>query len=189
MNLHLPVHMTVDEFLRWSQQQESGRYELEGGRVVVQQSQNIAHLKTKARALDALESAIARTGAPHYALPDGAMVRIARDRAYEPDMLVAPLPMPPDESLEVPNPIIVVEVMSPSPASMRRDLTTKAVGYALVPSIEHYLVIDPAERVVHHYRRKGDMLVPPEAPAEGTLRLDPPGIEVDVEDLLVPRET
>ncbi len=189
MNLHLPVHMTVDEFLRWSQQQESGRYELERGRVVVQQSQNIGHVQTKYQAFAALRAAVAKCQAPLYALGDGATVRIESDRAYEPDALVASRPMPPDESLEVPNPIIVVEVMSPSPASMRRDLTTKAIGYGLVPSILHYLVIDPAERVVLHYRRKGDMLVPPEAPAEGTLRLDPPGLEVDVEDLLVPQGT
>lgn len=178
--------MSVDEFLRWSQQQESGRYELEGGRVIVQQAQNIGHVRTKQRAYQALSAAIARAGLALYAAPDGPTVRTIGDRAYEPDALVAPLPMPLDESLEVPDPIIVVEVMSPSPASMRRDLTTKAIGYALVSSIQHYLVIDPAERVVLHYRRKGDMLVPPEAPAEGTLRLDPPGLEIPIADLLVP---
>jgi Uma2 family endonuclease len=59
-------------------------------------------------------------------------VRVAKDRAYEPDALVAPLPSQPDDALEVANPVIVVEVLSPSPASARRDLTTKVAGYALV---------------------------------------------------------
>ena len=187
MNVHLPARMTVDEFLRWSQQQESGRYELEGGRVIVQHAQNIGHIDTKYQVVTALRSAVLTGSAALYVLGDGATVRIGSDRAYEPDALVAPLPKPPAGEFEVPNPVIVVEVMSPS--SIRRDLTTKAIGYALVPSIQHYLVIDPAERVVLHYRRRADMLVPSEAPAEGTLRLDPPGIEVAACDLLVPRDT
>ena len=183
MNLVLPTRMTVDEFLAWSGRQDSGRYELERGRVIMQQSQNVAHLRTKQRVLQALEAAIARAGLSLYALPDGATVRIAPDSAYEPDALVAPLPLPPDTALEIPNPRIVVEVVSPG--SMRRDLVTKAAGYARVASIQHYLVVDPADRVVLHYVRKGDLLAPPAAPSEGVLRLDPPGLEIPVEDMLI----
>ena len=184
MNVLLPSRMTVDEFLAWSARQDSGRYELEQARVIMQQSQNIAHLRTKQRVVRAHEDAIAHTRLDLYALPDGATVRISADTCYEPDALVAPLPIPDGTSLEVPNPVIVVEVLSPG--SVRRDLVTKAAGYALVRSILHYLVVDPADRVVLHYARKGDMLAPPAAPSEGTLRLDPPGLEIPVEDMLTP---
>ena len=74
-------------------------------------------------------------------------MRVAADRAYEPDALVAPLPQPADDQLEIPDPVIVVEVLSPTPASIKRDLTTKVQGYTLVPSIVHYIVIDPADDV------------------------------------------
>ena len=37
MNIVLPTRMTVDEFLAWSVRQDKGRYELFGGRVVMQQ--------------------------------------------------------------------------------------------------------------------------------------------------------
>jgi hypothetical protein len=47
-------------------------------------------------------------------------------------------------------------------------------------------VIDPGERLVFHYRRVGELLASPQAPAAGTLRFDPPGIEVVVTDLLSP---
>ena len=134
----------------------------------------------------ALKAAVARSGAPYFVLPDGMSVRIAADRCYEPDVIISPLPRPARDALEVENPIIVVEVFSPTPASMRRDLATKLKGYARVPSIEHYIVIDPAERVVLHYRRQGAVLLPPEKPVEGALRLDPPGIEVALADLLGP---
>ena len=184
MNLVLPTRMTVDEFLRWSERQESGRYELEAGRVVTMPAETFGHVTIKDRVKDAFKAAIARAGIPYFAVPDGMSVRIDADRAYEPDTLVAALPAPPDEALEIGNPIIVVKVLSPS--SIRRDLTTKVVGYARVPSIAHYVVIDPSERVVLHYRRKGDALVPPEHPTEDVLRLDPPGLAVPVGEMLGP---
>lgn len=187
MNAILPARLTVDEFLRWSREQHGGRYELEGGRIVEMQSQNIAHLRSKARILVALEAAIARAGAAYFALPDGATVRIASDQAYEPDALVAPLPIPADDNLEIPNPIIVVEVLSPSPSSVKRDLVTKLAGYAKVPSIEHYLVVDPAERVVIRFRRSGENLVLIEELGEGLLGLDPPGLDIPVGDVLLPK--
>ena len=186
MNAILPIRMTVDAFLLWSQQQEHGRYELERGQVVVMSPQNVGHVRAKQRAYEALAAAIARAGIPFYAFPDGPTVRIPGLRAYEPDALIAPLPMPLSSSLEVSNAVVVVEVLSPSASSIRRDLHAKVVGYALVPSIEHYVIIDPADRVVLHYRRRGDLLVPPEAAAEDTLRLDPPGLEIPIADMLIP---
>jgi Uma2 family endonuclease len=188
MNIHAPQPMTVDEFLRWSLEQESGRYELEQGRVVVQQSQNIAHLRTKARVHRALELAVERAKVPFYALPDGATVRIPGARAYEPDALLAPLPAPLESSLEVPNPIAVFEVLSPSPSRIKRDLTTKLRGYALLASIEHYVIVDPDERIVFHFRRETGQLVAAEELAEdGVLRLNPPDLEIPVSELLSPR--
>lgn len=186
MNQILPTPMTVDEFLRWSQRQERGRYELEGGRVVALPSETYGHVSHKQRALLAVTSAITRAGAACFAVPDGMAVPIAEGRAYEPDVIVAPLPLPADNALTITDPIVVLEVLSPTPSSMRRDLTTKVAGYALVPSIEHYVVVDPMERVVLHYRRQGTLLAAPDAPAEGTLRLDPPGLDVPVAELLGP---
>src|SRR5512134_2966875 len=102
MNIVVPQRMTVDEFLAWSVRQEKGRFELQDGRVVVQQSQNVAHLRAKGRIFTALFAAVERVAAPYYVLPDGAPVRINASTAYEPDALVAPLPEPDGESLEIP---------------------------------------------------------------------------------------
>ena len=179
MNIAVPQRLTVDEFLAWSVRQEKGRYELQDGRIIMQQSQNVGHLKTKLRIVNSLLASIERAGVPFYAFPDGATVRIAKGTAYEPDALVAPLPMPDDSSLEVPNPVIVVEVLSPS--SVKRDLTDKLAGYFQVPSIVHYLILDPEEKVLIWYRRAaGGGLEPPVKLETGMLRLDPPGIELDV---------
>ena len=184
MNLVMPTRMTVDEFLRWSERQERGRYELEDGRVIEMPAETSTHVGLKHFVHAAMVSAIARAGLAYYSWQNGMSVRIGPNRCFEPDVYVAPLPYPLGAALEVSNPIVVVEVLSPS--TTRRDLTTKVVGYARVPTIEHYIVIDPAERVVLNYRRHGDVLLPPEAPVEGVLRLDPPGLELPVAEMLGP---
>lgn len=179
MHIAVPQRLTVDEFLAWSSRQEKGRYELQDGRIIMQQSQNMGHVKTKLLVVTSLLAAIKQAGVPFYALPDGATVRIPNSSSYEPDALVAPLPMPADSALEVPNPVIVVEVLSPS--SIKRDLTDKLAGYFQVPSIVHYLVLDPEEKVIIWHRRASSSAIePPVKLATGNLRLDPPGIEIDV---------
>ena len=184
MNLVLPTLMTVDEFLRWSERQECGRYELEGGRVIAMPSETFGHVKIKTRVHAAIAAAIARAGLQYYAIPDGMSVRIDDRRWYEPDTIVGPLPEPPESSLYVADPIIVVAVLSPT--TMRRDLTTKVTGYASVPTISHYVVVDRFEREVLHYRRQDASLVLLEQVSEGVLKLDPPGLEVLIADMLGP---
>jgi Uma2 family endonuclease len=177
--------MTVDEFLAWAVRQEKGRYELFDGRVVVQQPQNWGHAKLCWHIRSVLTAAIERMGGPFYAAPMGMTVPITRDYAFEPDALVAPLPEPREAELEIRNPVVVVEVLSPSTA--RRDRTEKLAGYFKVPSIQHYLIINPQRREITWYRRAaGDGHEPPIALRDGTLRLDPPGIEFDVAEILPP---
>lgn len=182
MNIALLHRMTADEFLRWYERQDSGRYELENGRVVMQQSQNFGHLKAKNQILRALEDAIVDAKAPVFAMPDGATVRVDDGRVYEPDALVALLPEPPPETIEIPNVIVVVEVVSPS--SEKRDCVEKARGYATVSTIAHYLIIDPAARTLHHHTRATlTSGADPRLVTGSILRLDPPGLAVDLSGL------
>jgi Uma2 family endonuclease len=182
MNVVLPSRMSVDEFLAWAVRQERGRYELFDGRVVMQQSQTWGHAELCVRAYNALVAAIEQAGLPFFAAPVGMTVRITREYAFEPDALIAPLPKPERDDLEIPNPVLVVEVLSPSTA--KRDLSDKLAGYFKVPSVQHYLVLDPEEREVIWYRRAaGGTIEPPLTVREGTLRAEPPGIELAVADL------
>jgi Uma2 family endonuclease len=112
-------------------------------------------------------------------MPDGATVRVDDGRVYEPDALVALLPEPPPETIEIPNVIVVVEVVSPS--SEQRDYVEKARGYAAVPTIAHYLILDPVEKSVrHHTRASLTAGAQPVLVSTPTLRLDTPGITVDL---------
>ena len=53
--------------------------------------------------------------------------------------------------MEIPNPVIVVEVLSPSTAA--DDHGVKLDGYFSLRSVEHYLILDSDRRVMIHHKR------------------------------------
>ena len=84
-------------------------------------------------------------------------------------------------NLALVNLIIVVEVLSPTTAAI--DHGRKLSGYFSLPSVEHYLILDPERRVViHHKRGRGDA-IETRVLSDGAVKLDPPGFEVAVEAL------
>ncbi len=172
--------MSVEEFLAWSEGQE-GRYELVDGLVYAQAAERLAHTKMKGLIFLALVDAIRRRGLNCHALVDGAAVRISTRTIFEPDALVYCGPELPPDATFVENPVVVVEVISPSTG--RNDHTRKLAGYFNPPSIQHYLIIDPDERLVVHHERGPDGVVRTHFFTEGVLRLDPPGIELPLADL------
>lgn len=180
MNIALPKLATVDAFLAWAvtQPKEAGKFELLDGMVIVQQSQRWVHSKVKFEMAIALRQAIARAGVPFFAMPEGPSVRIHERKCFEPDALVAALPEPPPDSLEVTNPIIIVEVLSASTAQV--DFTAKLSGYFQVPSVQHYLIADPDGRTITHYKRATGDILETRILSEGTLVLTPPGLAIDV---------
>ena len=182
MNIAFQTRLTVDEFLAWAVRQAEGKYELIDGVIVMQQAQKWGHSKVKLAVYAALRNAISVAGVPYYAAPDGPTVRISKHKAFVPDALVAPLPEPEFDDLEINDPIIVVEVLSPS--TVRMDSTTKLRGYFKVASVRHYLIVDPKKCAVTHYRRGRDGAVKRRVVRKGTLALKPPGIEIGLSDVL-----
>ncbi len=168
--------MDVDAFLVWGEGRE-GRWELRDGQPVMMAPERAAHALTKFAAQKALDAAIQRAGLPCRLFPDGMTVRIAARTAYEPDALVA-CPSPQLDSLEVPNPIVVVEVLSPTTAA--DDHGVKLDGYFSLGSVEHYLILDPDRRVMIWHKRGVEGAIETRNLRDGLLRLDPPGLEAEV---------
>ncbi len=168
-----------EEFRRWYDAQPSGRYERINGRIVAMVPERGAHLRVKGAIYKALDRAIAAAGVNCQALPDGATVETG-DSDYEPDALVnCGTPME-DDAVAAPNPVVVVEVLSPGTASA--DTGGKLADYFQVPSIAHYLIVHPIRRTVTHHRRAGgriDTLVV----VNGPITLDPPGLTITVEEI------
>jgi Uma2 family endonuclease len=175
-----PRRMTVDEFLAWAGERE-GRYELIDGEVYAMAAERTLHAEVKFAIQAALKAGIAAAGAPCFMLPDGVTVRISDDTAHEPDALVYGGPKLPANAIEVPNPVIVVEVLSPS--TRRIDASRKLAGYFSLPSVHHYLIVDPEKPpVIHHQRHTGGTILTRLVP-DGAIRFDPPGFEVRVADV------
>jgi Uma2 family endonuclease len=181
MNIAFPTRLTVDEFLAWAVRQKEGKYELVDGVVIVQQAQRWGHSKVKAAVYEVLRDAIEAAGASYYVAPDGPTVRISRHKAFVPDALVAPLPEPEFDDLEIDNPIVVVEVLSPS--TVRMDTQTKLRGYFKVASVQHYLIVDPGKRIVTCYTRSKRGPARRRIVRKGALALNPPGIEIHLRDV------
>ncbi len=175
--------MTVDEYLHWAEGRE-GRWELLDGELIEKTPERPAHSETKLAAVEALKGAIRRDGAPYHVVHDGGTVRISSSTAFEPDALVYRGPRLPREVFEVPEPVIVIEVLSETTAG--RDLGVKLSGYFSAPSVAHYLVLDPERRAVIHHERGQRGAIETRTLTEGPLRLDPPGLAIFVEQLFAP---
>lgn len=173
--------MTVEEFLVWAEDQP-GRYELVAGTVYAMSPERALHAETKLRAANALGEGIRRAALPCYALPDGMTVRIDEGTAYEPDALVYCGQKLPDDAMEVPEPIIIVEIVSPSTKAY--DAGAKLEGYFKLSSVRHYLIVDPnRRRVIHHARLDDGQMILTSIAGDGDMELSPPGIRVAVADL------
>ena len=173
--------MTVDEFLTWSET-EPGRHELVNGRVFAMAPERVRHTRAKFATSMALLRAIEKAGLPCEVLPDGATVRIDATTAYEPDALVRCGAALDGDLIEVPDPIVVVEVLSPSTRTI--DTGAKLAGYFMIASLRHYLIIDGERRLVVHHRRSDGDTIATRVIGFGAIRLDPPGIEISCEDMV-----
>src|SRR5688572_24535230 len=114
----LPKHkLTADEFLAWAEDllPEDGKFELWDGEVVLRHGpgfeERSQHWEVKFAIGLALHDAIKRAGLPCLVASDGPMVRLSPNKMARPDVLVYCAPKVPRGVQEVPNPIILIEVL------------------------------------------------------------------------------
>ena len=180
--IQTPVPMTIDEYLVWDEEREvDGRFELHGGRIVKANAETHAHAVVKFRMAKALDRAIVQARLSCQVLPDGMAVAAGKDTVFEPDAQVYCGPTLANETLLVPSPVIVVEVLSPSPR--RRDIGIKLTRYFLNESIQHYLIVVIEDRKIIHHQCAADGEIRTRIFASGDLVLDPPGLVVPVADV------
>lgn len=172
-----PIRMSVDEFLAWAPAQD-GRWELVDGRPVRMPAETFDHIDVKSFVWLALAQAVAGSRLPLHVLSDGATVRIDAQNANEPDALVYAGPKRPGGTIELSDPVIVVEVVSPT--SGRRDRLDKRADYFSLPSVEHYLGVDPEDRSLTHFTRATSDSVGRRLTEVDSLDLTPPGLTFPV---------
>ncbi|MDV2984470.1 UNVERIFIED_CONTAM: Uma2 family endonuclease [Methylobacteriaceae bacterium AG10] len=177
MSVQPKVRLTADEFLAWAEGRP-GRHELADGEIVSMSPQRVRHALTKFAAQTALRAAIRAGGLPCEMLPDGLSVRIDEHTVFEPDALVHCGTRLDPDATTVPDPLIIVEVLSPSTRQV--DTGFKFQGYFRLPSLSHYLILDTERRTVIHHRRSTGDLIETRIAASGDLSLDPPGLTLAV---------
>ena len=169
--------MTSDEFLLGAEGRD-GRWELHDGVQVMMSPERLAHIRTKKHVVFALDDALGRAGLPCEAFADGVAVKIDARTIFEPDASVVCGPRKEDDAIVVSDPVVVVEVLSPNTAAI--DHGRKLSGYFSLPSVEHYLILDPERRVVIHHKRGQSEAIETRVLSDGVAKLDPPGFEVSV---------
>ena len=174
------TRMNVDEYLAWAEGRP-GRYELYDGVVYARAPQRVIHAEIKLAVHLALAAVIRERGLPCHVLPDGMTVRIDAATAYEPNGSVYCGAKLQASSLEVINPIIVVEVLSKS--TQHIDSGVKLPSYFRLPSVMHYLIVDPDRPLVIHHARATDDSILTRIVRAGAIPLDPPGIILSLADI------
>ena len=75
-------------------------------------------------------------------------------------------------------------VVALAPTTRARDFSVKLAGYAALPSVLHYLLVETERRlIVHHHRTDGRHDFQTSIARGGALALDPPGLRLDVDQV------
>lgn len=180
MNIALRRELTVPEYLAWAEtQSEWKRTELINGQIVAMSPEFIVHTRLKSRAFTALTDALEASQLAGEVLIDGVTVPIDTHTAYEPDVLLYLGSLLSGREMTAPEPVVVVEVLSPT--TRHTDTSAKLIGYFKLPSLQHYLIIDPETMTLTHHVRDAGGSTSSTTHASGRLRLDPPGLTLDLD--------
>jgi Uma2 family endonuclease len=182
MNITAQRRLSVDEFIDWATTQRgAGRFELVNGEIVAMSPERALHNLTKLAAAVALREAVSRQGLDCTVYTDGMTIIIDENNAREPDAIVECGRPPRREETIVTDPLIIVEVVSPSSGQI--DNTDKLVDYFSLPTVQHYLIVHPEKELVTHHARGAPGKIITSILREGNLEFSPPGISISVKAL------
>jgi Uma2 family endonuclease len=178
--------MTREEYRAWAEQQPRGRFERINGIVVARDGasamapERASHNRRKFRAAQALDAAVRTAGLRCDVFTDGMTVEVG-DNDYEPDAILRCGPPLPGDLTAVPDPMVIIEVLSPS--SRTNDRALKLAEYFRLPSLHHYLIVWPDKPQVVHHRRDAAGQIETQIITAGQISLDPPGITIAVDEI------
>lgn len=172
--------MSVEQFLVWDDRTET-RHELFDGRPVAMAPATRRHSLLAARLAGRLTSALADRPPCNVFAEAGIRSTVSRRTFFVADIAVSCADAP-DDSQELEQPVLIVEVLSPSTAGT--DPRRKLFDYRQLPSVEEILLIDTAGVYCEVHRRKEsfwstDILRDPEA----RLRLETVGLDLPLGEL------
>ena len=181
--------MTVAAFLDWASRRPEGeRWELiEGEPVPVRgpapahamAAETVVHARIKRRIDHALGAALAKGGHDCEVFVSGPKVQIDADTAFEPDVVVSCAEVP--DGLLVPEPLIVVEVLSPEHPRQGLHDQARRLRRPAEPSPTTCWSTPNAASSCTTIARPASTEFRTTIARSGTLRLDPPGLDLDLD--------
>jgi Uma2 family endonuclease len=159
------LRMTLTEFLRWDDGTDV-RYELVDGRVVARARPTDAHGTITGNLAVALANALRP---PCRVAAEAGILRPNRDDSYYVADLGVTCGPAADTRQHLPEPVLIVEVLSPSTED--HDRGRKVPDYREIPSLQEILVVASRERRVELWRRNGDHWRVEDLIGEATVRL------------------
>lgn len=133
---------TLEEFLDWFPHQEL-TYEWDGTQVIAMTGGTLRHNEIANRLSDVLRARL--RGGPCTVFRTDASVRTAAaSRVRYPDLVVTCSPFD-GTSYAVPDPVLIVEILSDSTTAQDRGI--KRAEYAALPSLRRYVMLAADERL------------------------------------------
>jgi len=180
--------MSAAEFLAWEREQPE-RYEYAGGVVTMVTGASLVHVTITMNIAFALRQSLRGSGCRPFT--NDAKVLAGGSVRY-PDITVTCTPCGGKDDI-VPDPIVVIEVISPS---TERDRGRKKFDYFATPSIQQYAIIEQDGRRVDLYTRSGNRWTDEIVEGDATLTLSSIGVEITLDaiyedtelDAIQPRE-
>jgi Uma2 family endonuclease len=167
--------MTVAEFLNWDDRTDR-RYELIDGQAVAMAPPIRQHGAFMLKIGISLDK---RVRPPCWAATQlGILLPHRLDAFYEADVVVTCEPRNRERYIKEPR--IVIEVLSPSTED--HDLLQKLPDYRQIPSLEDVLYVSAGERLVRHWVRGQESLLPARV-REGSVKLQAFGIELPLDEI------
>jgi Uma2 family endonuclease len=163
--------MTLDEFLAWEREQPE-RYEFADGVVVMMTGGSAAHSVISLNLALALRHALRGSGCRPFSSD---MKVLANNAVRYPDISVTCSPVG-DGDTVLPEPVLVIEVLSPSTARTGRG--RKKFDYFATPSIRQYAIVEQEERLIDLYTRTAEGWVNEIVADDGMLKLSSIGVEI-----------
>jgi Uma2 family endonuclease len=171
--------MTVAEFLTWDNGTGT-RYELIDGRPVAMAPVAPSHSVIMANVTHELKS---RLQTPCYVGSEAGVAHPDRDDTfYEADIVISCTPVAPGMAA-IPNPVVVMEVLSPS--TIEHDRGRKAYDYRRIPSVQEIVLLASEQRHVEVWRRRGVKWEVEDLIGDAVLELESVGVAVPFASIYV----
>jgi Uma2 family endonuclease len=171
--------MTLAEFLLWDDGTDT-RYELVRGKVVAMAPPSARHSVIASKIGGVLEAQLQR---PCYVGTNAGIIRPDRDDTfYEADLVVSCTPLAADAST-IPQPIVVIEVLSRTTAD--HDRGGKLYDYRRITSVQEIALVASEQRHVEIWRRRGPKWEVEDLIGDAVLELETVGVAVPFANIYV----